>query len=117
MADSGIRLTPPPSPPSPSASFYDVSDDEENEYNTIAHSRSGRGVKLLFSKSKVCPFDYSPVISSAVVFRNGILTREYLNRAAGLCPSHAFIEGQYPWVHCPDSAEARSRRESLHVIR
>jgi hypothetical protein len=40
-------------PPSPSASFYDVSDDEEGEYNTIAHSSSGKGVKLLFSKSKV----------------------------------------------------------------
>jgi hypothetical protein len=40
-------------PPSPSASFYDISDDEEGDYKTIAHSRSGKGVKLLFSKSKV----------------------------------------------------------------
>jgi hypothetical protein len=40
-------------PPSPSASFYDLSDDEEGEYNTIAHSSAGKGVKLLFSKSKV----------------------------------------------------------------
>ncbi|KAK5083172.1 GTPase activating protein [Lithohypha guttulata] len=40
-------------PPSPSASFYDVSDDEEGDYSTIAHTNSGRGVKLLFSKSKV----------------------------------------------------------------
>jgi hypothetical protein len=40
-------------PPSPSASFYDLSDDEEGEYNTIAHSSVGKGVKLLFSKSKV----------------------------------------------------------------
>lgn len=39
--------------PSPSASFYDMSDDEEGEYNTIAHSSSGKGLKLLFSKSKV----------------------------------------------------------------
>ncbi|RJE26126.1 GTPase-activating protein GYP7 [Aspergillus sclerotialis] len=53
MAGSGIKYTPPPSPPSPTASFYDVSDDEEDEYNTIAHSNSGKGVKLLFSKSKV----------------------------------------------------------------
>lgn len=45
--------TVPNNPPSPSASFYDVSDDEEGGYNTIAHSRSGKGVKLLFSKSKV----------------------------------------------------------------
>ncbi|KAI9709090.1 MAG: GTPase activating protein [Bogoriella megaspora] len=41
------------SPPSPTASFYDMSDDEEGEYNTIKHSRTGRGVKLLYSKSKV----------------------------------------------------------------
>lgn len=56
MAGSGVKFTPPPSPPSPTASFYDVSDDDEVEYNTIAHSRSGRGVKLLFSKSKVCVY-------------------------------------------------------------
>ncbi|KAJ5092411.1 hypothetical protein NUU61_007281 [Penicillium alfredii] len=42
----------PPSSPSPTASFYDVSDDE-GDYNTIARAASGRGVKLLFSKSKV----------------------------------------------------------------
>ncbi|MCJ1406480.1 GTPase activating protein [Ptychographa xylographoides] len=46
-------MTPPGSPRSPTASFYDLSDDEEGEYNTIMHSSSGRGVKLLFSKSKV----------------------------------------------------------------
>ncbi|KAL1655151.1 GTPase activating protein [Didymella pomorum] len=43
----------PPSPPSPSASFYDVSDDDEGEYNTIRHTESGKGVKLLYTKSKV----------------------------------------------------------------
>ncbi|KAF1990159.1 GTPase-activating protein GYP7 [Aulographum hederae CBS 113979] len=43
----------PPSPPSPSASFYDMSDDEEGDYNTIMHTRTGKGVKLLYSKSKV----------------------------------------------------------------
>ncbi|KAI9800997.1 MAG: hypothetical protein M1825_003531 [Sarcosagium campestre] len=53
MAPSPPQYTPPASPPSPSASFYDLSDDEEGEYNTITHARSGRGVKLLFSKSKV----------------------------------------------------------------
>lgn len=51
-------MTPPPSPPSPTASFYDVSDDEEGQYNTITHSRTGRGVKLLFSKSKVSAILY-----------------------------------------------------------
>ena len=43
----------PKEPTSSSASFYDLSDDEEGEYNTIMHSSSGKGVKLLFSKSKV----------------------------------------------------------------
>src|ERR1700761_527087 len=40
-------------PPSPTASFYDVSDEDEEEYNTITHPTSRKGVKLLFSKSKV----------------------------------------------------------------
>lgn len=43
----------PPSPPSPTASFYDASDDEEGDYSTIRHSRSDKGVKLLYAKSKV----------------------------------------------------------------
>ena len=42
----------PPLPTSPTASVYDLSDDDEEDYNTIMHSSSGRGVKLLFSKSK-----------------------------------------------------------------
>ena len=45
---------------SPTASFFDMSDDEEGEYNTIMHSSSGRGVKLLFSKSKVCLVNLNP---------------------------------------------------------
>ncbi|KMU91916.1 GTPase-activating protein GYP7 [Coccidioides immitis H538.4] len=53
MAGRSTQFTPPPSPPSPSASFYDISDDEEGEYNTITHTKTGKGVKLLFSKSKV----------------------------------------------------------------
>jgi hypothetical protein len=46
--------SPAKTPPSPSASFYDLSDDEEGEYNTIRHTSSGKGVKLLYTKSKVC---------------------------------------------------------------
>ncbi|KAF2156278.1 RabGAP/TBC [Myriangium duriaei CBS 260.36] len=42
-----------PRPPSPSGSFYALSDDSEGEYNTVRSARTGRGVKLLFSKSKV----------------------------------------------------------------
>lgn len=38
---------------SPSGSFYAMSDDEEGDYNTVTHARTGKGVKLLFSKSKV----------------------------------------------------------------
>ncbi|KAK0383450.1 hypothetical protein NLU13_9361 [Sarocladium strictum] len=43
----------PPRPSSPSTSFYALSDDEEGGYDTITHTESGKGVKLLFSKSKV----------------------------------------------------------------
>lgn len=52
------KYTPPASPPSPSASFYDVSDEDEDEYNTIAHQQSRKGVKLLYSKSKVHPHSH-----------------------------------------------------------
>ncbi len=38
--------------PSPD-SFYDISDEEERGYSRIAHSSAGRGVKLLYCKSKV----------------------------------------------------------------
>jgi hypothetical protein len=31
-----------------------MSDDEEGDYNTIRHTTSGKGVKLLYTKSKVC---------------------------------------------------------------
>ncbi|KAJ5033393.1 uncharacterized protein L3040_008510 [Drepanopeziza brunnea f. sp. 'multigermtubi'] len=44
---------PAPRTASPSNSFYAMSDDEEGDYNTITHTASGRGVKLLYSKSKV----------------------------------------------------------------
>ncbi|RYP02377.1 hypothetical protein DL764_005826 [Monosporascus ibericus] len=39
--------------PSPTDSYYAMSDDEEGEYDTITHAATGRGVKLLYSKSKV----------------------------------------------------------------
>ncbi|KAM7186094.1 Rab-GTPase-TBC domain containing protein [Rhypophila sp. PSN 637] len=39
--------------PSPAGSLYAMSDDEEGDYDTITHTETGRGVKLLFSKSKV----------------------------------------------------------------
>ncbi|EME86862.1 uncharacterized protein MYCFIDRAFT_162455 [Pseudocercospora fijiensis CIRAD86] len=43
----------PPSPPSPSASFYLADDEMESEYNTVRHSKSEKGVKLWYCKSKV----------------------------------------------------------------
>lgn len=52
MSSAGQR-TPPGTPPSPSASLYAQSDEEEGDYETIKHTKTGRGVKLLFSKSKV----------------------------------------------------------------
>ncbi|KAK1770423.1 rab-GTPase-TBC domain-containing protein [Phialemonium atrogriseum] len=50
-ASSGSGV--PARPASPSGSFYAMSDDDEGEYNTITHLETGRGVKLLYSKSKV----------------------------------------------------------------
>ncbi|KAI2621634.1 RabGAP/TBC [Hypoxylon sp. NC1633] len=44
---------PPRRPSSPTGSFYAMSDDEEGDYNTVTHTESGRGVKLLYTKSKV----------------------------------------------------------------
>ncbi|KAL8338007.1 hypothetical protein RB598_006745 [Gaeumannomyces tritici] len=44
---------PPRRSPSPSGSLYAMSDDEEGDYNTITNTETGRGVKLLYSKSKV----------------------------------------------------------------
>lgn len=38
---------------SPSNSFYAITDDDEGAYDTITHTETGKGVKLLFSKSKV----------------------------------------------------------------
>jgi len=50
---SSYKSNPSATPPSPSASFYDMSDDEEGEYNTVRNAKTGRGVKLLYTKSKV----------------------------------------------------------------
>ena len=62
---------PPKSPVSSTASFFDMSDDEEGDYNKIMHSSSGRGVKLLFSKSKVSlKDDVCRVIAKADKFYN-----------------------------------------------
>lgn len=48
-----MAKTPPGTPPSPSASLYAGSDDDDPEFQTIKHHRDPRGVKLLYSKNKV----------------------------------------------------------------
>ncbi|KAK1783610.1 rab-GTPase-TBC domain-containing protein [Copromyces sp. CBS 386.78] len=59
VTDSSTTSTPSavptsiPRPSSPAGSYYAMSDDEEGDYNTITHTSSGRGVKLLYTKSKV----------------------------------------------------------------
>jgi hypothetical protein len=55
----------PEAPPSPTASFYDMSDDEEGEYHTVVHKKTGKGVKLLYTKSKVSRCQQSPSFSKA----------------------------------------------------
>ncbi|KAG9241110.1 GTPase-activating protein GYP7 [Calycina marina] len=50
---SPVTMASSTAPLSPTSSFYTLSDDEEGEYNTITHISTGRGVKLLYSKSKV----------------------------------------------------------------
>ncbi|KAJ4302205.1 GTPase activating protein [Collariella sp. IMI 366227] len=52
-SSSFSTISHPPRPVSPAGSFYAMSDDEEGGYDTITHTETGRGVKLLFSKSKV----------------------------------------------------------------
>ncbi|KAL7266791.1 GTPase activating protein [Rhizina undulata] len=53
-SSSSSRREPEYTPPaSPTVSYYDLSDDDEADYNTITHTSTGRGVKLLYSKSKV----------------------------------------------------------------
>lgn len=102
MVDS-VKYTPPPSPPSPSTSFYDVSDDDEGEYNTIAHAASGRGVKLLYSKSKVRLPSMTSVFPALTIF-------------PGLCASHSLRQGQHSWLHSPHPAEASPIRPVQHCL-
>jgi hypothetical protein len=41
-----------------------MSDDEEGDYNTIRHTTTGKGVKLLYTKSKVCRLHPDSVASA-----------------------------------------------------
>jgi hypothetical protein len=83
-------------PPSPSASFYDLSDDEEGEYNTIAHSKVGKGVKLLFSKSKV---RYSAAASPSINLELSA------NMITGLRAPHPFRQRQHSRFHSAHPTE------------
>lgn len=53
MTSPPLPAQPPQRSASPNGSFYALSDDDEGEYNTVTHTETGRGVKLLYSKSKV----------------------------------------------------------------
>ncbi len=75
----------PARPPSPSNSFYALSDDEEGDYNTITHTTTGRGVKLLYSKSKARM--HSP---DFVKRQSGVETRA--DPAIGVYTSHSVRE-------------------------
>lgn len=71
-------------PTSPVGSFYAMSDDEEGGYNTITHLESGRGVKLLFSKSKV---RHHPLLLEEASHSKGIKTKTKLTRFSYRCMS------------------------------
>ncbi|KAL2760857.1 hypothetical protein ACRALDRAFT_2092973 [Sodiomyces alcalophilus JCM 7366] len=53
MTSPSLPAQQPERSASPNESYYALSDDDEGEYNTVTHTETGRGVKLLFSKSKV----------------------------------------------------------------
>jgi hypothetical protein len=76
----------PARPLSPSNSFYALSDDEEGEYNTITHTTTGRGVKLLYSKSKARMI-HSP---DFVKRQSGVETRA--DPSIGVYTSHSVRE-------------------------
>jgi hypothetical protein len=95
MTQKTTGKTPARAPPSPTASFYDVSDEEEQDYSTISHTSSSKGVKLLFSKSKV---------SASEHFR----VRLYSQRPAGLCPPFALRQRQHSRLHRSCTAEVCS---------
>src|SRR4051812_22525415 len=106
----------PARPVSPSNSFYALSDDEEGEYNTITHTASGKGVKLLFSKSKVI---YSQMPGHAGR-KCGVVILNFANvPTTGLYPSYTICERQHTWLHSSTPTETTSRLASylLHVKR
>jgi len=95
--------SPPARPASPSNSFYALSDDEEGEYNTITHTTSGRGVKLLYSKSKVC---WVASAKNNQFFAYGDRHRTTLTpTSTGLRTPHSLCKRQYTRIHCSPSTE------------
>lgn len=80
-----------------------MSDDEEGEYNTITHQESGKGVKLLFSKSKVRP-ESSP--------RSTSLANSELTLCLGLHSPNTLFQRQHSRLHSPPPAEVSRPRSS-----
>ena len=94
----------PARPASPSNSFYALSDDEEGDYNTITHTTTGRGVKLLYSKSKASHPARIP------------LRRHQLTHSLGLHPPHPFRKRQHPRLHRPPPTETTSFLPSFILL-
>lgn len=81
-------------------SFYALSDDEEGEYNTVAHTTTTKGVKLLFCKSKV---SLGPQIAPII---NRFMCCQMADcPSIGLYPPHTFCEGQQTWLHSAFTTE------------
>jgi hypothetical protein len=73
------------------SSFYALSDDEEGEYDTIAQTGSRRGVKLLFSKSKVGLSLYNCLLDDPKA-RHGGVDQSILICGIGLRSSNTISE-------------------------
>jgi hypothetical protein len=83
-----------------------MSDDEEGDYNTIRHIKTGRGVKLLYTKSKV-----------HVHIRDE--TNIMLTTMPGLRPPHSPGKRQHPRIHRPHPTKAGSCQSLLrppHIL-
>ncbi|KAG0127940.1 hypothetical protein HOY82DRAFT_56939 [Tuber indicum] len=76
------KFTPPASP---TASYYDISDDDENGYSTITNTSTGRSVKLL---RYVETRNYWSILSYAIHAFKMFLKLTFF-RSVGLCAPNA----------------------------
>lgn len=93
-------------PVSPAGSLYAMSDDEEGEYNTITHTQSGKGVKLLYSKSKVCLSVLNFATFPSFEYLSTHTVRELTFMVAiGLHTSYTLCQRQYTRLYRSASAK------------